>query len=64
MLISEKDFTKSVTQQVCDWDLFTRLPRIIIACDFSQSSFKLKTILPPLTTQGSLSYQDKIALVS
>ena len=62
ILINEKDFTKAVTQQEFDWGLFTRLPRIIIACDFSQSLFKLQTILPPLTTQCSLSYQDKISL--
>ena len=30
--------------------LFTNLPRIIVACDFSPSSFKLKGgILPPST---------------
>ena len=42
-------FPKTVSQWEFDYVLFKNLPRIIAACDFSPSSFKLKIgILPPL----------------
>ena len=41
-------FPKTVSQWEFDYVLFKNLPRIIAACDFSPSSFKLKIgILPP-----------------
>ena len=38
-----------------DYGLFTNLPRVIVACDFSPSSFKLKRclLLPLLAKYGS-----------
>ena len=42
-------FPKTVSQWEFDYVLFKNLPRIIAACDFSPSSFRLKIgILPPL----------------
>ena len=39
---------------ITPYGLFTNLPKIIVARDFSKSSFKLKRgILPPLTKQVS-----------
>ena len=46
-MTNEKDFTKTVIQLVFDLGLFTKVPRIIVANDFSPNSFKLKRgILP------------------
>ena len=41
-MINEKHFPKPLNQWEFDYGLFTNLPRIIVACDFSSSSFKLK----------------------
>ena len=50
----EKHFPKTISQWKFDYGLFTNLPRIIVAYDFSPSSFKLKTgILPLLTKYAS-----------
>ena len=35
-------FPETISQWEFDYGLFTNLPRIIVACDFSPSSFKLK----------------------
>ena len=46
-MTNEKDFAKTVIQLEFDLGLFTKVPRIIVANDFSPSSFKLKRgILP------------------
>ena len=37
-----KHFPNTISQKEFNYGLFTNLPRIIVACDFSQSSFKLK----------------------
>ena len=44
----KKHFPKTISQWEIDYGLFTNLPRIIVACDFSPSSFelKLKGIIP------------------
>ena len=43
-------FPKNICQSDFDFGFFTNLPRIIVARDFSPSSFKLKKgILPFLT---------------
>ena len=51
-----------------DFGLFTNLPKIIFASDFSLSSFKLKRgIIPRLTTYVTInycSYQAKMFLVN
>ena len=68
ILTNEKHFPKSISQWGFDYGLFINLPRIIVACDFSPSSFKLgRGILPLLTKYVSqlkncLSYQAKIFL--
>ena len=42
-------FSKIIRQEVFDNDLFTSLPIIIVACDFSPSLFnKKRGALPPL----------------
>ena len=38
----EKHFPKTISQYEFDCGLFTNLPTIIVACNFSPSSFKLK----------------------
>ena len=53
-MANEKYFLKTSSQQEFEYDLFTNLPRTIVACDFSLSSFKLKRgNLLPLTKQLS-----------
>ena len=48
-------FPKTVSQWEFDYGLFTNLPRIIVACDFSPSSFKLRRgVLPLLAKYASL----------
>ena len=50
ILTNERHFPKTISQYEFDYGLFTNLPRIIVACNFSPSSFKLKRgILPPST---------------
>ena len=50
ILTNERHFPKTISQYEFDYGLFTNLPRIIVACNFSPSSFKLKKgILPPST---------------
>ena len=39
---NEKHFPKTIGKWEFDYGLFTILPRIIVACDFSQSSLKLR----------------------
>ena len=46
-----KTFSKRVSQWEFDYGLFTNLPRIIVARDFSPSSFKLKKGILPLLTK-------------
>ena len=43
-----KTFPKTISQWEFDYGLFTNLPRIIVARDFSPSSFKLKRGILPL----------------
>ena len=65
ILTNEKHFSKTISQCEFYYGLFTNLSRIVVACDFSQGSFKLrKGILPILTKYVSqlenyLSYQAK-----
>ena len=42
ILTNEKHFPKIISQWELNYGLFTNLPRIIVACDFSTSSFKLE----------------------
>ena len=42
MLINDKYFPKTMSQGQFESGLFTKLPRIVIVCDISPSSFKLK----------------------
>ena len=42
MLINDKYFPKTMSQGQFESELFTKLPRIVIVCDISLSSFKLK----------------------
>ena len=51
ILINEKHFPKTINQWGFDYSLFTNLPRIIVAQDFSPSSFKLKRGIRPLLTE-------------
>ena len=44
ILINEKHFPKTISQWELDYGLFTNLPRIIDAWNFSLSSFKLKEV--------------------
>ena len=46
-----KSFPKTISQWEFDYGLFTILPRIIVARDFSPSSFKLKSGILPLITK-------------
>ena len=67
---NEKNFPKTISQWEFDYVSFTNLPWIIVAYDFSPSSFKLKRgILSFLIKYVSyhenyLSYQAKIFLVN
>ena len=55
ILTNEKHFPKTISQWEFDYGLFTNSRRIIIACNFSSSSFKVKWgILPFLTKYESL----------
>ena len=47
-MTNEKQFPKTISQWEFDYGLFTNLPRIIVACDFPQSSFKLRRGILPL----------------
>ena len=38
-LTNEKNFPRIISQWEFDYGLFTNLPKIIVACDFSLSSF-------------------------
>ena len=42
ILTNEKHFPKTINQGEFDYGLFTNLPIIIFACNFSPSSFKVK----------------------
>ena len=42
ILINDKRFTKITSKYVFDYKLFTKLPSIIVARDFSPISFKRK----------------------
>ena len=42
---------RKLTQWEFDYGLFINLPRIIVACDFSPSAFKLKGGILPLLTK-------------
>ena len=42
ILTSQKHFPKTMTQREFGYGLFTNLARIIVVCDFSPISFKLK----------------------
>ena len=44
----KKHFAKTISQWEFDYGLFTNLPRIILACDFSPISFKFKRGILPL----------------
>ena len=46
ILTNEKHFPKTINQWEFDYVLFTNLRRIIVDCDFSPSSFKLKSGIP------------------
>ena len=52
ILTNEKHFPRTMNQWEFDYGLFTNLPRIIVARDFSPSSFKLKKGTLPLLTQN------------
>ena len=50
ILTNEKKFPCNCKPIEFNYVLFANLPRIIVACDFSSSLFKLRRgILPPLT---------------
>ena len=51
ILTNRKHFPKIICQWEFDYGLFTSLPRIIVACDVSPSSFKLKRDILPLLTK-------------
>ena len=51
ILTNEKHFPKTIKQWEFDYDLFTNLPGIIVAHDFSPSSIKLKRGILPLLTK-------------
>ena len=54
ILTNEKHFPKTINQWEVDYGSFTNLLRIIVNCDFSPSSFKLKRgILPLLRKHAS-----------
>ena len=70
ILTNEKRFWKTINQWEFCYGLFTNLPRIIVACNFSPSSFKLKRGILLLLTkylcylENYLSYKAKIFLVN
>ena len=47
---NEKHLSKTISQWKFDYGLFTISSRIIAACDFAPSSFKLKSRILPLLT--------------
>ena len=51
ILTNEKRFLKTISQWQFDYGLFTNLLRIVVTCDFSPSSFKLKRDILPLFTK-------------
>ena len=53
ILANEKHFPKNISLWEFDYDLFTDLPRIIVACDFSPSSFKLSKVVSYLFWQNT-----------
>ena len=44
-LTNETHFSKTLRQWKFDYGMFTNIPRVIVVCDFSPSSFKLKRLL-------------------
>ena len=46
ILTNENHSLKTISQWEFDYELFTNSPRIIVACDFSPSSFKPKKSYP------------------
>ena len=50
-LTNENHFPKTISQWKFDYGLFTNLLTIIVACDFSPSSLKLKRGILPLLTK-------------
>ena len=44
-LTNETQFLETLRQWKFDYGLFTNLPRVIVVCDFSPSSFELKRLL-------------------
>ena len=68
-MTNEKVFPKPISQRKFDYGLFTYLPKIIVVCDFSASSFKLWKRYPTsldniLILENYLSYQANIFLVN
>ena len=51
ILTNEKHFPQTINQWEFDYVLFTNLPRIIVAHDFSPSLFQLKRGILPLLTK-------------
>ena len=47
----KKRFPKTISHREFDYGLFTILPRIIVAGDFSPTSFKLESGILPLITK-------------
>ena len=45
VLTNETQFLQTLRQWKFDYGLFTNLPRVIVVCDFSPSSFELKRLL-------------------
>ena len=41
-LTNQKHFLKTICQNEFGYGLFTKLPKLIVVCDFSPSSFQLK----------------------
>ena len=50
-MTNEKHFPKTISLWEFDYGLFTNLLRIIVACDFFSSSFKLRRGILPLLTK-------------
>ena len=51
ILTNEKHFSKTISQLEFAYEFFKDLPNIIVDCDFSPSSFKLKRVILPLLTK-------------
>ena len=51
ILTNEKNFPKTISQSEFNYGMFTNLPKIIIAYNFSPSSFKLRSGILPLLTK-------------